>query len=109
MLRHAELEHSTTETEQQLVATTAHFAYGAGAGGVYPFVRDLFPTPEVAGPAYGLAVFAARYAGWLPAFGVLPPPHRRGWGRNVLLIASHVVWGMALEHSTRRLREKSDD
>jgi hypothetical protein len=44
-----------------------------------------------------MLVWAASYAGWLPAVNTLPPPQRRPAGRNLLLILSHLVWGAATE------------
>jgi uncharacterized membrane protein YagU involved in acid resistance len=49
------------------------------------------------GPVYGLAVWAAGYAGWLPAMHILPPTAQRPLGRNLLLITAHLVWGAAAE------------
>jgi hypothetical protein len=71
----------------------AHYAYGAAAGTLY---AALVPRPTAAnGLAFGLALWAASYLGWVPALG-LPqgapdePPRRNG-----MMIAGHLVWGLA--------------
>jgi hypothetical protein len=65
-------------------------------GAAYAVLGRRLALPRASGgAAFGLLVYAAGYAGWLPAFGILPPPHRRPVGRNGLLIAAHLVWGTA--------------
>lgn len=90
----------------RLAAVAAHFGYGAATGAFYPVVEHALGKLPGRGPAYGLALFIASYCGWLPALNILPPPKDRRRGRNLLLIASHVVWGNALQrlYSTRQSR-----
>lgn len=95
------------EPHRRLTAAVAHFGYGATAGTAYPVVDRTFRRLPGRGPAYGLALFAVGYAGWLPACGILPIPPRRPCGRNVLLVASHLIWGAALQWSYSQ-REKPD-
>lgn len=82
--------------ESQVVATTwlAHFGYGTLAGAVYPFAFGRMQAPSlVKGLAFGLAVWASGYLGWLPAANILPPATEMPMRRNAVLIASHLVWG----------------
>lgn len=73
-----------------------HFAYGALAGAAYgPLTRRWDAHPAVKGTVFGLGLWAASYAGWLPAVGIFPPPQREPARRNLLMIAAHVVWGAA--------------
>lgn len=91
------------------VQLAAHFAFGAGIGAVYPIVEPSIPLPEkYRGPAFGLAVYAASYAAWIPWLEILPPPQRRPVGRNLLLIAAHLVWGASLDLTYRSLRRQSE-
>ena len=66
-------------------------------GLLYGLVSPNVSAPPAAkGVAWGLAVWAGSYAGWLPAAGILPPPHRRPMRRNVNIILAHVAWGALL-------------
>jgi hypothetical protein len=49
--------------------------------------------PVAGGAAFGLAVWAGSYLGWLPAAGILRPASEHPARRNALMIAAHVVWG----------------
>jgi hypothetical protein len=46
--------------------------------------------------AFGLAVWTASYAGWLPATGLRRPPTSQPVGLEALMIAVHVVYGATL-------------
>ena len=48
------------------------------------------------GTAFGLVVCAASYAGWIPAVGVLPPPHRDNPRRAWTMLIGHVIYGSVL-------------
>lgn len=79
-----------------LVAVT-HLGYGTAMGAVYcSLPRRLRRAPLPCGAVFGFALWAAGYAGWAPAFGVLPPPRRQGAGRHVENITGHLVYGAAL-------------
>jgi uncharacterized membrane protein YagU involved in acid resistance len=75
----------------------SHFGFGAGAGILYALLpgglRRLFP---LAGPAYGMTVWAAAYLGLMPALGLYPSALRDRKSRNGLMVASHLVWGLSL-------------
>jgi hypothetical protein len=89
--------------QRQTVATLAHFGFGAAAGAAFgPLARWLPLPPVIAGLVYGLVVWAASYAGWVPALGMLNPPNRRPQGRNAMMIAAHLVWGGVLGLFVRR-------
>jgi uncharacterized membrane protein YagU involved in acid resistance len=103
MLRKADLHDDVSEGGKEKFSVAAHFGYGAGTGMIYALAGRLLPLPPgLRGPVYGLFVWAASYAGWLPAVNTLPPPHRRPLGRNLLLIVAHFVWGIAID-TTRAL------
>jgi len=87
-----------SEKETKAATVAAHFAYGAGCGLVYGMTESALPLPQgTRGPLFGLAVWVASYAGWLPTLGTLPPPNRYPQSRTALLIASHLVWGATTE------------
>lgn len=86
------------ERHRYLAALLAHFGYGTATGAIYPIVDRTLRQYAFRGPAFGIALYAASYAGWLPALKILPPPQDRPTGRNGLLVAAHLVWGAALQH-----------
>nr|CAD6437884.1 hypothetical protein REQ54_04331 [Rhizobium sp. Q54] len=79
-------------------ALLLHVAFGSVAGAVYAG----FPV-KIAGGAYGAAVWAASYLGWLPALGLLRAATRHPVRRNLLMLAAHVIWGSALSRLTVEL------
>jgi uncharacterized membrane protein YagU involved in acid resistance len=105
-----------TEGEKQTATALAHLGFGAGAGVVYGLLAPRLPLGPVAGGvAYGLAVWAGSYLGWLPAIGLYKQPENEPAGRHFKMILSHIVWGATLgllhhqftggerEHSRARL------
>jgi hypothetical protein len=77
----------------------AHLAYGAVTGALLGLVA---PRPGVAtGAAYGVFVWAASYFGWIPLLRVLKPANLHPRRRNLLMIAAHLVWGVATAASLR--------
>ena len=74
----------------------SHFGYGAATGAIYGgCVRQLMPG-AAGSVTYSLAVWAGSYLGWLPAAGLFRGADREPVARNALMIAAHVVWGLAL-------------
>lgn len=101
-----------TEREEDALSALAHLAFGAGAGALFGVGARALPAraPRVpAGVAFGLLVWLASYAGWVPALGVLPPPGRDRPGRPVTMVLAHVVYGAvlgALHHKGREGRAR---
>jgi uncharacterized membrane protein YagU involved in acid resistance len=90
------LDERLDEGEKKGLTVLSHFAYGATCGALYGSLSDKLPGGAVAGGvAFGLAVWAGSYLGWLPAAGILTPATRHPARRNALMIAAHVVWGGA--------------
>jgi uncharacterized membrane protein YagU involved in acid resistance len=108
MLRRVRLKNGLSEKERKLAAIAAHFSFGTAVGSMYPIVEPFIPAPRpLRGPLYGLTVWAANYGGVLPAIDTLPPPQKRPAGRSVLLIASHLVWGVVVQLANDSTRRKS--
>jgi uncharacterized membrane protein YagU involved in acid resistance len=96
-------------SEPVLHAATAvnHLAFGAGAGALYGVVRRVVPAAvpaSLSGTVYGLAVWAASYAGWIPALRILPPPTEDRPDRAVGMHLHHWVYGASLGLLEQRLR-----
>ena len=72
-----------------------HLAYGTGGGVAYAVAeRKLgFPRPGVAGPLFGVSLWAVSYAGWLPAAGLYPAPTEDNPGRMGPMIFHHLIYG----------------
>ena len=81
--------------EEGLKAATVvgHFAYGAAAGAVVAPLAGRTSRPVASGVGLGLALWAAGYLGWVPAFGLMRPATEQPAARNALMIAAHAVWG----------------
>jgi uncharacterized membrane protein YagU involved in acid resistance len=76
-----------------------HFGFGALAGAIYA----LLPS-RGSGAIYGISVWAFSYLGWIPATGILAPAWRHPAQRSLLMIAVHIVWGVALGGCLRELQ-----
>jgi hypothetical protein len=97
LAQRAGLARAVGGTDIDALAWTLHFAYGAGAGAVYVGLVPAGILPGwLTGPAYGVAVWAASYFGWLPALGIHGRGDEQPPRRNALMLAAHVVWGSAL-------------
>ena len=83
----------------------AHFAYGGLAGALFAAL----PRALRQGPLYGVAVWALSYLGWIPAARVLVPAPRHPARRNALMIAVHLVWGLALAINLKELDRSARD
>lgn len=83
----------------------SHYGYGALAGGLYAV-----PPAWLAGPLYGLAVWAVSYLGFMPALALYKPAVKDASSRNFLMILSHLVWGLFLGFAFKVLgrRDRSD-
>jgi uncharacterized membrane protein YagU involved in acid resistance len=76
------------------LTAAAHLGFGAASGALYAMV--LPRSTAVRGTAFGLVVWAVSYAGWIPAMGVLPPPHRDNPRRVWTMLIGHVIYGSVL-------------
>ncbi|MCG6116147.1 MAG: DUF1440 domain-containing protein [Mesorhizobium sp.] len=83
----------------------AHFGYGAVAGALFTWL----PHSLRNGPVYGAAVWAVSYLGWIPASKVLHPATRHPMRRNLLMIAVHLIWGLALSQGLHELDRSAQD
>jgi hypothetical protein len=89
-----------SEALENAVATALHFAFGAAAGAVFEVGRRRLPLDRraavPAGAAWGLAVWAVSYAGWVPWLRILPPPDEDRLDRQLTMVAAHLVYGATL-------------
>jgi hypothetical protein len=98
-----------SESSEDALSTVAHLGYGAGVGALFAVAERTtrLPVPgAVAGALYGLAVWTVSYAGWIPALGIMPPPHRDRHDRQTSMILAHLMYGAVLGMLTGRVRTK---
>lgn len=81
--------------------TAAHFAYGAATGALLGAAN--VAMGPVSGALAGTGVWLASYMGWIPAADLLKPASRHPPRRNALMIAAHLVWGVATARAMREL------
>jgi hypothetical protein len=91
-----------------LLTGLAHLGYGASCGAVFALLtRRHFAAGPRLGVGFGLLLWLAGYGLWVPAIGAVPPPHRDRPGRQLALVAGHVVYGAVLGEGLRRWRRRS--
>lgn len=95
----------TTETEQNVVASAAHIAFGAAAGAGFGLITRAMPGSAVTAAAvpWAMVVWALSYFGWVPALHILPAPTEDRPGRAWSMLAAHVAFGLALGGAWRLL------
>ncbi|TDC01259.1 hypothetical protein E1267_32445 [Nonomuraea longispora] len=81
----------------------AHLGFGATAGALYGVLARGHRAPAAAGVGYALAIWASSYQGWIPGLGILPPASDDRPGRQVVMVAGHVVYGTVLALTMNRL------
>ncbi|HYC02111.1 MAG TPA: hypothetical protein VED40_02395 [Azospirillaceae bacterium] len=79
----------------RLLTMLAHFGYGGLVGAAWPAWARAMGRDPLSGVAFGLAVWAGSYLGWIPAVGLLEPATRHPTRRVGLMLSAHVVWGAA--------------
>ena len=84
------------------LALAAHFAFGSTMGGLFGLLPGRARTTG-SGALFGFGVWAVNYAGWLPRVGLMPPVHRDRPGRQPVMVAAHLVYGVALAAARRQL------
>ena len=96
VLREAGVEHPSDAAGR--MAPLAHLLFGAQGGVAFGVIRRVLPNVPggILGVLFGLGVYAVSYKGWIPALGILPPPEDDRPGRPAVMIAAHVVYGLAL-------------
>jgi hypothetical protein len=88
-----------------------HFAYGTVSGVPCALTQKVLDRdqPFLIGTLFGVLLWAVGYCGWLPAFGLYPPPTRLPKSKVGLeLIATHLIYGTATALADRVLRSKSE-
>jgi hypothetical protein len=94
--------------QQDALAVAIHFIFGAGGGAIFGLAPERLPVPPVPlGMAYGSAIWAVSYMGWVPMLRIMPPPHRDQPGRQGVMLLGHLVYGGVLGVLTRRAYKRA--
>jgi uncharacterized membrane protein YagU involved in acid resistance len=87
----------------------AHFGYGAACGLLYAlFSKKITSRPLVKGSLFGIGVWAASYAGWLPMLGFRANAFNMPAKRNGLMVAAHLIWGACLAFAENEMQKFGD-
>jgi hypothetical protein len=84
---------------ENVVSTVAHWAFGVGAGallGAFHRKRVALSKAAALGAAYGVAIWAVSYRGWVPALGIMRHPGKDRPGRPTSMVVAHLVYGSTL-------------
>lgn len=101
-----ELQKELGETGSQQVTLAAHFGYGAAVGAIFSLLTS--SRRPGAGAAYGVAIWASSYLGWIPGAEILRPAWQHPARRNLLMIGAHLIWGAALSIALAGLEQSAE-
>lgn len=98
-----------SEVEETLFTGVLHLGYGLLAGATYGLLRTRWRRPPhwLAGAAYGLAIWACSYEGWIPAVGLLPATTAARPKKWIVPIGSHLIFGTTTALVYARLSQRS--
>lgn len=85
--------------DRDAIAAVIHFGFGSVAGALFGLgaagLRRTWLSSAL-GIAYGTAVYAISYLGWIPALNLMPPATEDRPGRTLTMLAAHWVYGATL-------------
>jgi hypothetical protein len=92
-------------SRKQDADTVLHYATGALAGGIYGLTAGRIPGVGAGrGLWYGASLWVAADEILVPALGLSPPPGETPVAEQGFGLASHLVFGLALDFCRRRIR-----
>ena len=104
------VDDSVSRAGEKLLTGVSHFGYGGVCGAAYGLYAERAKSnPLIAGPAFGLAVWAASYLGWLPALKIRRSATDEHAGINTMMIAAHLVWGASTAIVYQALKERRSE
>ena len=97
--------HPVPAARREIAGEAMHYVTGAGIGAVYGLLAEIAPGPTLAlGAGYGVAVALGVDEALVPALGLTKPARQVRPSEHAYNLASHVVYGVALEGARRILR-----
>jgi glycine/D-amino acid oxidase-like deaminating enzyme/nitrite reductase/ring-hydroxylating ferredoxin subunit len=100
----------TSRRRENAATVAAHWGFGVASGALFGLLhgrRRGFAASTLVGAGFGLAVWAASYYGWVPALGLMRPPHRDRPMRPTSMAAAHLLFGSVLGAFVERLAVSS--
>jgi putative membrane protein len=95
------------EPQSTLATAVGHFGYAAVCGSAYGLILQPLRLPVLLkGILFALGVWAGSYLGWIPALGFMPSATRQPRERNLLMIVSHLIWGISSAYAAEQVLEK---
>ena len=90
---------------REAAGEAVHYATGAGLGALYGVLAEIAPAPTFGlGAAYGAAVALGVDEALVPALGLAKPARETPPSQHAFNLASHLVYGVALEGARRIVR-----
>lgn len=87
------------------LSMASHYGYSIACGILYAALqKHVKASTLVKGGAFGLGVWAASYMGWIPALGLRASAYQMPIRRNMMMIVSHLIWGVGLSLSEEEMR-----
>jgi putative membrane protein len=97
LLRKVGIEQAVPDRAEVGLTLVNHFAYGAACGALFELSRvDQSPPTLKQSLCYGMGIWLGSYLGLLPAMDLHRSAAREPFGRNLLMIGAHAVWGGSL-------------
>jgi hypothetical protein len=82
------------EVVETVAARGLALGYGLTFGALYAALRPNGGNALADGAVLGLACWAAGYAGWLPALGLMPPFWQQRAAQALAAVAEHMAYGV---------------
>lgn len=99
-VKKVDLKEYIEPTKHKALSFVHHFGYGALAGALFGmlegYVLNFF---ILKGVLFGLFIWILSYFILIPSIGLFPLPDRRPVRFNLLMIVSHIMWGILLAFS----------
>ncbi len=107
------LRRATSRGTRRVLSTLTHFAFGGVCAALFEAGREIASirrgeparprtrAPLPLGLAFGTAVWAVSYLGWVPSLGIMAPPSRDRFGRPTSMVLAHWVYGATLAAASR--------
>jgi hypothetical protein len=89
----------TSRFAEDAAAVVAHWGFGMVMGAAYGFLyrrKHGVLRAALSGAAFGSAVWAGSYAGWVPALRIMSLPHRDRTFRPTSMAIAHLLYGGTL-------------
>lgn len=104
-ISHGLLHRELTDSQKQKAGNTVHYIFGTAVGGAYGAATEFAPRIRTdLGLPFGSGLFLGADEIAVPAAGLSKPPQKVPVKVHAYGLASHLVYGLALESLRRGLR-----